>query len=32
MTMNFGAVTDSQKNKNLAVVQLERGLIRTNIR
>ena len=32
MTMNFGAVIDVQKNRNLAVSQLERGLIRTNIR
>ena len=32
MKMNFGAVTEVQKNRNLAVVQLERGLIRTNIR
>ena len=32
MTMNFGAVTDVQKNRNMAVAQLERGLIRTNIR
>lgn len=32
MSMNFAAVTDVQKNRNLAVVQLERGLIRTNIR
>ena len=32
MTMNFGAVIDVQKNRNLAVAQLERGLIRTNIR
>ena len=32
MTMNFAAVTDVQKSRNFAVVQLERGLIRTNIR
>ena len=32
MTMNFGAVVDVQKNRNMAVAQLERGLIRTNIR
>lgn len=32
MTMNFGAVVDVQKNRNLAVAQLEKGLIRTNIR
>ena len=32
MTMNFAAVSDVQKNRNMAVVQLERGLIRTNIR
>ena len=32
MSMNFGAVSDVQKDRNLAVVQLERGLIRTNIR
>lgn len=31
MSMNFGAVTDVQKNRNLAAAQLERGLIRTNI-
>lgn len=30
--MNFGAVIDLQKDRNLAVAQLERGLIRTNIR
>lgn len=30
--MYFGAVTDVQKNRNMAVTQLERGLIRTNIR
>lgn len=32
MTMNFGAVIDVQKNRNMAVAQLEKGLIRTNIR
>lgn len=32
MTMNFAAVIDVQKDRNLAVTQLERGLIRTNIR
>jgi len=32
MTMNFGAVFDVQKDRNLAVAQLEKGLIRTNIR
>ena len=32
MTMNFGAVFDVQKDRNMAVAQLERGLVRTNIR
>jgi len=32
MTMNFGAVIDVQKNRNMAVAQLEKGLIKTNIR
>lgn len=32
MTMYFGAVIDVQKNRNLAVSQLEKGLIRTNVR
>jgi hypothetical protein len=32
MTMSFGAVTDQQKNRNFAVYQLERGLLKTNVR
>ena len=32
MTMNFAAVMDVQKNRNMAAAQLEKGLIRTNIR
>ena len=31
-TMNFGAIFLTQKNRNLAVQQLERGLVKTNIR
>ena len=31
LVLNFGAVILTQKNKNLAVVQLERGLAKTNI-
>ena len=30
--MAFGAVTDQQKNRNFAVSQLERGLLKTNVR
>lgn len=31
LTMNFGAVFLVQKEKNVACVQLEKGLVRTNI-
>lgn len=29
--MNFGTVILTQKNKNVSVTQLERGLVKTNI-
>ena len=32
MSMNFASVFESTKNRNLAVMQLQRGLARTNIR
>ena len=32
MDMHFAAVFELTKNRNLAVVQLQKGLVRTNVR